>query len=517
MKKIIIVILGFFALNVAAYGQAELDNLQFSVSEYQIIGDNPLGQKAYDVLQPFIGDQYGLEGLSAAADALEQLLITSGYSFHRVNLPPQALLSGSVILEVVQFKIGQVQVTGNRFFDDENIKRSVPGLKAGTAPNMNVVSSAVKAANNHSSKTLVLQFKDAEEPNTIDAELKVADRNPSTFFASLDNTGGHDTEANRLTLGYQNSNLFNKDHALTLTYTTAPEDTEVASQYGISYQIPFYSNASHLNFLLSDSESNTGKVADNNLVTGKGSVFGITYGQSIYSTGNIIHNWSVGLTYKLFDNTQLSTTSTVLSFPLELAYNFRYKSSAASLSAGFSLAANTGSGDDNTDDAYDAARSNATKAWSAARYHLTLDYLFAKAWLFHLGLSGQSSADRLISGEQFGVGGSASLRGFEERSINGDEGQALRMELWMPAFTRFNLRVLVFADQAQITSHETNTLLNDGLDESMASVGLGLRWSWKQQFSVSIDYGKITKEGGPDTSVNREDDTKTHVSLLYRF
>ncbi len=517
MKKIIIVILGCFALNFAVYGQDALDEIQFSVNKYEIIGANPLGQDAYNVLKPFVGDQFGLEGLSAAADALEQLLITSGYSFHRVNLPPQELLSGKVILEVVQFKIGKIVVKGNKFFDEDNIRRSIPGLKVGSAPNTIDVSNSVKAANTHSSKSVVLKFKDGEEPNTIDAVLKVTDQNPSLFFVSLDNSGGQDSEANRLTLGYQNSNIFNKDHTLTLTYATAPEDTESANQLGLSYQIPFYSLSSRLSFLLSDSESNTGKVADNSLVTGKGSVVGVNYSQAIGSSSSIAQNWSVGLTYKLFDNTQINATSKVLSFPLELGYDFRYRTSNSSLSGGITFVGNTGSGSDNTDTAYDVARTNATKSWSATRYRLAIDYLFAKKWLFHADLSGQSSSDYLISGEQFGVGGSGSLRGFEERSINGDEGQAVRIELWGPAFTSYSIRWLVFADQAHISLKETSTLFNNGLDEDVASVGMGVRWSWKQQLSVSVDYGKITKEGGLDTTINREDDTKMHVSLLYRF
>jgi len=517
MKKIIIVILCWFSLSFSVSAQVPLDEIRFSVDDYQIIGDNPLGQSAYSVLEPFIGDQYGLEGLSAAADALEQALINAGYSFHRVNLPPQELLSGSVILEIVQFKIGQVIVTGNQFFDDDNIKRSIPGLKKGFAPNTIDVSQSVKTANQHGSKSVVLKFKDGEEPNTIDAELNVADRNPSSFFMTLDNNGGHDTEANRLTLGYQNSNLFNKDHSLTLTFATAPADTNAASQIGLSYQIPFYSNASRLSFLLSDSESNTGTVADGNLVTGKGSVFGLTYSQSIYSSLNINQNWSVGLTYKLFDNTQINTNTKVLSLPLELAYNFNHRSVNTSLSGGISVVTNTGSGSENTDSAYTTSRTNATKSWSAVRYQFAIDYIVATNWLLHMDLSGQSSSDSLISGEQFGVGGSGSLRGFEERSINGDEGQAIRIELWMPALTSYKVRWLIFADQAHVALKETSTALNDGLDANLSSVGLGLRWSWKQQLSVNVDYGKITKEGGSDTSINREDDKKTHVSLVYRF
>lgn len=517
MKKIISIVLLFFMLNIAAHAQSALDEVRFNINEYQIIGENPLGQKSYDALLPFIGEQYGLEGLSAAADALEQALIKAGYSFHRVNLPPQELLSGSVILEIVQFNIGTINVTGNQFYSEDNIKKSVPSLKQGSAPNTLEISQSVKFANINAAKSVVLRFNEGEEPNTIDAELKVTDKDPTSFFVALDNSGGHDTEAERLTLGYQNANIFDKDHTLTLTYTTAPADTDSASQFGINYQIPFYSNASRLNFLLSDSESNTGEVGDNNLVTGKGSVFAVNYSQAILTASDIEQTWSVGLSYKLFDNTQINTNTKVLSLPLELGYNFSYRASQSVLSGGLTIAQNIETGSNNSDTDYAATgRTNATSDWSAVRYHVSFDYLISGEWLLHAGLSGQSSSDSLISGEQFGVGGSGTLRGFEERSINGDEGQAVRIELWMPSLP-YQVRWLVFADQASIDLKETNTLLNDGLDEDVSSVGLGFRWSWKQQLSVNLDYGKITKEGGSDTTINRKDDTKAHIGMVYRF
>ncbi len=499
--------MAYIALSFSVYGQSALEEIRFNVGEYQIIGDNPLGQKAYDVLTPFIGEHLGLEGLSSAADALEQALISAGYSFHRVNLPPQELFSGSVILEIVQFKIGAIKVTGNAFFDTENIKHSVSPLREGQAPNTLDVSHAVKFANVHSSKSLVLRFNEGNEPNTVDAELKVTEKDPSSIFFVLNNSGGHATEAIRLTLGYQHTNLLNKDHSLTATITVAPEDVDSAAQIGLNYQIPFYSNASYLRFLLSSSESNTGEVADSSLVTGKGNVFGATYTKTIFSSSSIDQSISIGLVYKLFDNEQVSISSKVLSFPLELAYDFKYRTAQAQVSGGITLASNIESGDDNTD----------TGRWSTVQYRFSGDYLFNKGWLMHMDLSGQVSSDRLISGEQFGVGGSGTLRGFEERSINGDEGHALRVELWTPSFSAYHIRLLVFADQAQVTLNESSAAANDGRVEDLSSVGIGLRWSWKHQLSIDVDVGKITKEGGVDTEINRKDDTKAHVGLVYRF
>jgi hemolysin activation/secretion protein len=72
------------------------------------------------------------------------------------------------------------------------------------------------------------------------------------------------------------------------------------------------------------------------------------------------------------------------------------------------------------------------------------------------------------------------------------------------------MRWLVFTDMASVE-------LNDGDSYDLSSYGLGLRWSWKQQLSLSLDYGVINKGGGPDTSINQDADDKAHFNLVYRF
>lgn len=495
-----------------ARAQSALDEIRFSVDHYEIIGDNPLGKKAYQVVAPFLGDQYGLEGLSAASDALEQALNSAGYSFHRVNLPPQELLSGTVILEIVKFTIGNIKVTGNKFYSEANIRRSIPSLKPATAPNTKELSKSVKLANINGSKNVTVRFNEGQEPDTIDAELKVVDRDPQTYFVSVDNTGGYQSEAVRMTLGYQNGNLFDKDHALTVTYTTAPENADAANQVGISYQIPFYTNASKLNFLLSNSESNSGTVADNSIVTGKGSVLGVTYSQSFFGETELEQNWSVGFMYKLFDNENIISNTKVLSSPLDLSYGFVNRGQKSSLSGSITASVNIPSGDNSSDADYAASRSDTNDAspnWNIIRYQLAWDYAFTPSWLFHFDFAGQSSNDVLISGELFGVGGASTLRGFEERSVNGEKGYRTRYELWMPAF--YGIRSLIFIDQAQVESNVTKATYD------LSSTGFGLRWSWKQNLSVNFDYGKITQGGGQDTTINKDDDDKSHLSIVYRF
>ena len=513
----------------AVLAQSAGEALKFNVNRFVINGENPIGDKAYKVLQPYLGEQSGLDGLSAAADALELAIIDAGYSFHRVSLPPQSLTSGTVEFTIVRFAIGAINISGNEYFDRQNIEHSLPQLKVGETPNTKELSRSLKLANNHASKSMVLRFSEGGEGDTIDADITVKEQNPQIVFLTLDNTGSEETEEFRSTVGYQHGNLFNRDHAVTATLTFAPEDPDATTQYGVSYHIPLYAHGANLDFLLSDSEINTGEVASNIEITGRGSIFGFNYSRPLLSDTAFNHQWSAGIYAKSFENEQTTGgtpfSSDVLSLPLQLGYSFTSSMQSGALSGGLILASNIDAGSNNTDQDYALATNGRadSNSWSSIKYSLAFDRLFAQNWLFHIGLSGQDSGDNLIPGEQFGVGGSATLRGFEERSVTGDSGHQVSIEAWTPAYG--GSRFLVFYDLASVDINSSTNVSSQSFD--LSSAGIGWRFAWKQQLSVSLDYGIIIDGLGPNEGVNAgapvadrinlDDDDRAHFNLVYRF
>ncbi len=501
------------SLSLTCHAQAVYDPVLFNVSQFVINGKNPRGEKAEKVLMPYVGEHSGLDGLSAAADALEQAIIKEGFSFYRVSLPPQQLTSGTIELNVVRFTIGGIEISGNEFFDRENIENSLPQLKVGDTPNTRELSRSLKLANSHASKNVTLKFKEGEGTDTIDAAIAVSEQNPQIIFVTLDNTGNEETKEFRTTLGYQHGNLFNVDHAMTATVTFSPEDPGTTMQMGLNYHIPLYSHGANLDFLASDSEVNSGEVGSGIKINGKGSVFGVVYSRPMLTDTNYDHQWSAGLQSRLFENeidvSGASDQSDVRSLPLELGYGLTHNTRNGLFSADFNYSLNIEAGSKNTDEDYDLTRTGAKSAWSALRYLFSYDRVFSGNWLFHGVLSGQQSSDLLIPGEQFGVGGSGSLRGFEERSITGDKGYQVSLEAWTPAI--YDTRFLLFMDMASVEFND-----GDSYDD-LSSAGLGMRWSWKQQLSISLDYGLIIKGGGADTTINQDDDSKAHFNLVYRF
>ena len=170
-----------------------------------------------------------------------------GYSFHRVIVPAQRPADGVIKLQVLQFRIAEVTVAGNQHFSNENVLRSVPALQAGKTPDLRELSRDLSLANEHPAKRLTINIKESRTPDALDAEVRVIDVPSQQTFIALtggtrdaDNTINQNTGYTRLTLGHQQSNLFDLDHALTMTYTTSPDHIEDVQQIGVFYWLPLY-------------------------------------------------------------------------------------------------------------------------------------------------------------------------------------------------------------------------------------------------------------------------------------
>ncbi len=509
------ILISFVLLAFNSVSAQQTDAPTFVVDEYIIEGDNPLDSDLTDLLEPYLGEHFGIDGLSSAVDEVSQALQNDGFSFHRAVLPPQTLDSGVVRIQIVKFDLGNIRVQGNEHFSEQNILNSLPELVSGQAPNNQKLSRSLKIANQHIAKSTQVSLRQGLEADTIDADIRVSDRDSQAIYFALDNTGTEETEDERLTVSYQQANLFDRDHTLTASLTTSPADTEKASQFGVSYRVPLYEHGAALEFLVSASEVDSGEVANNFEVSGEGTVFSALYSRPILTDGSYNHEWSLGFQDKLFENdisfAGVPIGEDVKSRPLELRYQVSNYLQSSLFNAYISVAANLSGGSDNEDEDYELVRTGATADWSVTRFGADYSYFFDNQWRVSGQLDAQQSSDPLISGEQFGAGGMSSLRGFEERSVLGDSGYRMRLEAGAPPLTSANIQLIGFIDAANLELEDAQPGEDDSV--SVSSIGLGLRWSWRQQLSLGIDYGQINEGSG-----DQEDgDSKIHFNLVYRY
>jgi hemolysin activation/secretion protein len=137
---------------------------------------------------------------------------------------------------------------------------------------------------------------------------------------------------------------------------------------------------------------------------------------------------------------------------------------------------------------------------------------------------GQLANARLTPSEQIGIGGAGTVRGYGERTANGDQGFTISNELRTPpiAFKQLmgfwpvedRLQFLTFIDYGTVYINDFEASdVGAGLKEktSLSSIGGGLRYSMYQNVTVRFDYGFQL--------MDREKDSHSggHVSVLVSF
>ena len=517
-----------------AQSGAAAGEILLEVKRFEVAGDNPLSEaETESALKPHLGVHRGLATLEAAAAAFETTLRDRGFSFHRVIVPAQKPTAGVVRLEILKFPLAQVEVSGNQHFSADNIRRSLPGLKAGGAPDVREISRDLGLANEHPSKRVSIVLKESARADALDAEIRVRDSAPSQPFISFSgNTKDRYDAINkgtgytRLTFGYQNANLFDRDHAITATYTTSPEHPERVKQYGLFYWVPIYGHATSVQVYYTRSDVNTGAVglgATSFNVSGKGEFLGARVTHSLPKWGDIAQSVALAVDDKFFES-NVGVAGIALpvtpsrSRPLSLRYAGRYEQLWGGISAYAEHATNLDGGSANSDAAYALVRGGANQRWSALRFGLDASYALG-TWNLSARLRGQHTDHQLIPGEQFGVGGLASVRGLRERELTGDRGYTLTLEA-SGAPIAGTVRPVVFFDLGHARLNGNSVVAGTAVNkDSASSVGVGARWNWQRRLDASVDLAYVLNGIADSGTVpgTRIGDSKLMFTLFYRF
>lgn len=504
----------------------------FRIRGFELTGDIPLPpEETTRILAPYISNQATIDTLQQAGAALEKALKDKGYVLHRVALPPQEV-GDKVTLNIVKFVIGKVVVEGAKFNSEQNIRASVPELREGEAPSFKRLAVQTALANENPSKRIQVGLKESEEPDRIDVRVNVVDERPLSLLVGLSNTGNESTGRDRLALVAGHNNVLGLDHQLSLAFTTSMERSSDVKQLGLNYRVPFYAQGGALaaSYTNSDVVGKFGSFSS----SGVGETYGLSYSHYLQPEGGRRSYLTVGWEDKTFNATKITVGGVVqytpvdLSFnpvnrksqPLTLGYSSRTEGDTSAMSYSINWAGNFEGGSGNTLKAYQAEDSRIQSAsWNALRGDASFTRAMARGWLMGAKAQFQFTSDALISGEQFGLGGSSSVRGTSERPISGDSGVFASLEVSTPEVME-GLRLVGFVDAGLLSSNNTGNVTNKVASDGLTSAGIGVRYG-AGAVGITAEWARIVRGASVPTSaptgLPQQGDEKLHVNLTARF
>ena len=524
-------------LLTSALSFAQTQTERFDIDRFQIEGNTLVKPDEIEaVLKPFTGKQREYGDVQRAIEALRQHYRSGGFSVVWVVAPEQGLDRGVVTLRVIEGRIGKVTIEGNRFFDDANIRASLPALREGVSPRAGDISANSQLANENPAKQVDVVLRPGEKEGVVDASVDVIDIRPLKAFLTLDNTGNRQTGDYRLGVGVQHANLFNRDHIGTFNYVTSPGKENQVSLYSASYRLPLYSRGDSMDFIAAYSDVSAGTaqtVAGPLTFSGKGDVYGLRYNQLLQRRGEYSHRIVYGLDYRAYKNDCAlgdfgaagcgPAAVNVTVRPISMAYSGNWAKPGRISDFYVALSHNVPGVANGQESDFNAARPSpnggdgASSRYTILRAGASMVNAFESNWQVRGAFNAQYTSDALVSGEQFSIAGATAVRGFLEREIVRDTGYFANLELYSPNLAgklvpgEGNFRALVFYDIARAAN---NPLAGEAkLQTSIASIGAGFRWNIQRNFNMRFDLARVMDAGGS----KKAGDLRGHISVYIGF
>lgn len=500
---------------LATAGVANASELTFDVAAYQLDGLNPLTDSVVnETLRPYIGKQQTIDSLQRAAAALQSKLSASGHGFYRVVLPPQTL-TDTVILQLVMLPLGSINYSGQNYFSREQVAAAFPTLQPGLTPNTGDLARNLAQFNDHPAHQAVLTLSESRIKEAIDVRVAIEDQQPTSLWSNLQNTGSDATGRWRLGVGWHTSALAGTDQQLTISYTTSPDQHHKdVAQFGASWKWPVYRWATDVSAYAVHSDVDSGKVGGFFDVSGRGDYAGVALTRHLLPAGQLKHGVKLGLDYKAFSNKvmfdQANLGADVTTTPLTLGWFGIWQGHGQRVALNLDWSRNLPGSNDNDQAHHTANRQGAVAGWQAWRAGADVQMALPAGWSMAARLNAQYSARPLIPGEQFGVGGSQSVRGYEEREASGDQGHALALEAWTPMLAS-GLRAVVFADAG--STRRLQAQVGEASHQHLLGIGGGVRWQPARQFGLSLDLARPFSST-PNTQAGT---WRAHVQATARF
>ncbi len=489
----------------------------FTIREFRIEGSTLYTPEVLNAtLRQFRGSAKTVEDVEEARGYLQKEFERVGYPTMVVTIPEQTIRDGIIRFRIIEAKVDQVEVTGNRHYSDERILGYFPDLEMGEPLYAPGLSKALDRVNENPDHQVSPVLKPGAKPGTTRLELKVKDKSPWHGRMELNNNGSLNTPDLRSTARLAYDNLWGLEHKVSITVQTTPQRTDDVKVIGGSYAIPIRRWNHLLTLYGSYSDSTAGftlaGITENLRVAniGKDTVLGARYSFPIFSIARWHQNLSAGIEYKRAERFLVRpdqpTLEAIFDTPVRyLPFNVGYEGYETD-AQGFTRAwarlnvnfAGTLPKDNFTIDFRNRSVAGATGDWAYVVLGFARQQRLWREWTLRAVVDGQIAGQPLIDTEQFGLGGATSVRGFLDRVVVGDNGLHASGELRTPDLgkrlpTREKLSVqgLAFLDYGKVATILANRQTFG--TTTLASAGIGMRvelWNksrWNKLFA-SLDY-----------------------------
>ncbi|MBN3923636.1 ShlB/FhaC/HecB family hemolysin secretion/activation protein [Nostoc sp. NMS4] len=491
------------------------------VERFEVVGSTIFSaQELAKATAEFTKRPISLSEIYQARSKITDLYVKNDYITSGAYIPPQTIKSGVVKIQVVEGKLEDIQVTGTRRLNPNYVRTRLAIATSAPLNRQRLLKALQLLQLNPLIQNVTAELSAGSRTGTSLLEVKITEAKTFSSQIVLDNGRSPSVGSFRRGLRLNEANLLGLGDNLNLGYT----NTDGSNSFDASYTLPLNPRNGTLTFNYGTTSSNVIEPDFKSLdIESASRYYEVTFRQPIVQTPT--QELALGLTASRRESDiswnlqrygyspsllspgadeQGRTRVSALRFFQE--WTSRNSREVIALRSQFSLGIdvlNATVNQDPPDSRFFAWQGQAQ--WAR---------LLAPKTLLLLRLNTQLASRTLLPIEQFGLGGQDSIRGYRQDYLLTDNGTFVSAEVQVPILRLpkidSTLQVVPFVDFGVGWNSSGR---NNPDPNTLASVGLGLRWSQGDRFTVRLDWGI------PLVSVNSNERTLQenglYFSLLY--
>ena len=463
-----------------------IENIEVSPSK--ILTD----EEIKEIVEDYTETNLTFDQLKELVNKINKLYLDKGYITARAYIPEQTIKSGKVKIELLEGRVGNISITGNKWTRKSYIEKRIHAKKDNIFNIVELEEDMTIFNRYNNGISLSGDLNKGTENGTTDIAIKVKEKSPFHLTMLVDNAGRETIGKHRIGLLLQDDSLFGFRDRLTLgSYFTRHAITPFAD-----YNIPVNKKDGRVGFSFSSSNSKIGY--------GPYSIFNIrsrSQNYSVYFSQPIIRKPYM----ELNSMTSLEYKQATTSFDGYDLYTDKIPSAKTGLNF-----------------RYDTKRGiwylNQSVGYAFPIFQSDINYVKIEGGALRMhdfghGVVGQLRAnyqvipkDVVPYADQFLIGGVATVRGYSEGLLVGRSGYVMNAELLFPLAPRTRvdkktnktknfigtyLKGFIFLDHGMVFPYKGRGPGSEGYDRNdvLLSTGTGIRINLPGDLSIRLTWG----------------------------
>ena len=402
----------------------------FFVREIKVTGNTLISTEELAlILDVGEGDNMTLGILTLYANEVTAAYAAKGYFLSRAFIPAQEVQNGIILLQIVEGKLGNIEIKGNKKNPAEQFVQRMESLRDEEILNESALERVLLELNSLIGVQVRSVLRPGELPGTTDLVLQVTEERPYTVSLDVDNFGSRFTGPVRVGTSATVGNLFKLGDQLSVRTVQSNLGQDY---FQPSFLFPINDRGTTLKASFTHAEHDLGLNLASLKAGGSSQIFSLEANHPLRRSRTSQLFVKGGLEARNYTNEQLGKNTSddrLVNIYLGVGGNFSdpYKGRNffnVQAKSGFT----EGDNDENLNSRTDGRGDVTVFSSSLVRYQNASILDKEVPGFFIMKAAGQFALDRVLSPDQTSIGGFGTVRGFPLSEFSGDHGYTFSLE-----------------------------------------------------------------------------------------